>query len=139
MTEICKGMIVDTQVTQAGTQQEWDAGINMLAGLSTRASITAGADKGYDTEEFVYQCRWLHINPHVPARVKGSQLDKRNTDTLGYKMSQVRRKRIKECFGWMKDFGKMRKLRHRGQALVSWIFRFTAAAYNITRMKRLLA
>tara|TARA_X000000950_G_scaffold287881_1_gene402126 strand:+ start:1458 stop:1643 length:186 start_codon:yes stop_codon:yes gene_type:complete len=58
--------------------------------------------------------------------------------TEGYKISQVKRKRIEECFGWMKDIGLMRKLRHVGRAKVSWIFRFTAAAYNLTRLKVLI-
>lgn len=70
---------------------------------------------------------------------KGSAVDGRTTSTDGYAISQVKRKRIEECFGWMKDIGLMRKLHHIGRAKVAWIFRFTAAAYNITRMKTLIA
>lgn len=139
VTENRNGLIVASEVTQAGTRWEWDAGINLLAQLSARSGMTVGADKGYDAEEFVQGCRGLNVTPHVAAKIKGSRLDKRTTRTNGYAMSQVRRKRIEECFGWMKDIGLMRKLRHCGQAKVSWIFRFTAAAYNITRMKSLMA
>lgn len=135
VTENRNGFIVETEVTQAGTRREWDAGVSMLAALSSRSGMTVGADKGYDTEEFVQGCRGLKITPHVASKSKGSRVDKRTTSTSGYRISQVRRKRIEECFGWMKDYGLMRKLRHSGQAKVSWIFRFTAAAYNITRLK----
>jgi hypothetical protein len=38
----------------------------------------------------------------------------------------------------MKTVGGLRKLRHRGGALVEWVFTFTAAAYNIVRLRRLL-
>ena len=138
VTENRNGLIVGTEVTSAGTRQEWEAGVNILAQLATHPGMTVGADKGYDTSVFVEGCRGLNITPHVAAKKSGSQLDKRTTGTTGYKISQSKRKQIEECFGWMKDIGLMRKLRHRGQAKVSWIFRFTAAAYNITRMKSLL-
>lgn len=139
VTENRNGLIVGTEVTPAGTSQEWDAGVTILALLGTRPGMTVGADKGYDTAEFVDGCRGLKITPHVAAKISRSQLDKRTTGTTGYKISQIKRKCIEECFGWMKDIGLMRKLRHTGKAKVSWIFRFTAAAYNITRMKRLMA
>lgn len=139
VTENRNGFIVGTEVTPAGTSQEWDAGVTILAQLGTCPGMTVGADKGYDTAEFVEGCRALKITPHVAAKISRSQLDKRTTGTAGYKISQVKRKRIEECFGWMKDIGLMRKLRHCGKAKVSWIFRFTAAAYNITRMKGLMA
>lgn len=139
VTENRNGLIVGTEVTDAGTSKEWDAGIDILAQLGTRPGMTVGADKGYDTPAFVDGCRGLKITPHVAAKKSRSQLDKRTTRTAGYQISQTKRKQIEECFGWMKDIGLMRKLRHCGRAKVSWIFRFTAAAYNITRMKRLMA
>ncbi len=139
VTENRNGLIVGTEVTEAGTSHEWDAGITILAQLGTRPGMTVGADKGYDTGEFVQGCRALKISPHVAAKTRRSQIDRRTTGTTGYQISQVKRKQIEECFGWMKDIGLMRKLRHSGRDKVSWIFRFTAAAYNITRMKRLMA
>jgi transposase len=139
LTENRNGLIVEAEVTEAGTSQEWDAGTTMLAKQGTRPGRTVGADKGYDTLEFVEGSRGLGITPHVAAKSARSCVDKRTTGTKGYEVSQVKRKRIEECFGWMKDIGLMRKLRHVGRAKVSWIFRFTAAAYNLTRLKGLIA
>lgn len=139
LTENRNGLIVETEVTEAATSQEWDAGTTMLARLGARSGMSVGGDKGYDSADFVYGCRGLRITPHVAARVSGGLVDGRTTSTAGYRISQIKRKRIEECFGWMKDIGLMRKLRHVGQSKVSWIFRFTAAAYNVTRMKNLLA
>lgn len=110
-----------------------------MAKQGTRPGRTVGADKGYDTLEFVEGSRGLGVTPHVAAKSMHSCVDKRTTNTNGYQISQVKRKRIEECFGWMKDIGLMRKLRHVGHAKVAWMFRFTAAAYNLTRLKGLLA
>ena len=139
LTENRNGFIVEAEVTEAGTSQEWDAGTTMLAKQGTRPGRTVGADKGYDTLEFVEGSRGLGVTPHVAAKSMHSCVDKRTTNTNGYQISQVKRKRIEECFGWMKDIGLMRKLRHVGHAKVAWMFRFTAAAYNLTRLKGLLA
>ena len=73
-----------------------------------------GADKGYDTNEFVEGCRQLKVTPHVAAKADNSRVDARTTSTEGYEMSQRKRKRVEECFGWMKSYGLMHKLRHRG-------------------------
>lgn len=139
LTENRNGLIVEAEVTEAGTRQEWDAGTTMLAAQGTRPGMTVGADRGYDTGEFVDGCRGLSITPHVAQKSLRSAIDGRTTNTWGYRISQLKRKRIEECFGWMKDIGLMRKLRHVGRAKTAWIFRFTAAAYNITRLKGLLA
>lgn len=139
LTENRNGLIVQAELTEAGTSQEWDAGTTMLAAQGSRPGMTVGADKGYDTCEFVEGSRGLNITPHVAAKSKGSRIDGRTTGTKGYGVSQIKRKCIEECFGWMKDIGLMRKLRHCGREKVAWIFRFTAAAYNITRLKGLEA
>jgi len=94
LTENRNGLIVETEVTEAGTRQEWDAGTTMLAALGTRPGITVGADKGYDTAEFVDGCRGLKITPHVAAKVSGGVIDGRTTLTNGYAISQIKRKRI---------------------------------------------
>lgn len=138
LTENRNGLIVEATVTEAGTSQEWEAGTDMLSVQSTHPGLTVGGDKGYDTPAFVEECRRLKITPHVAAKEKGSQIDLRTTRHAGYEISQRKRKQIEECFGWMKTIGLLGKLRHRGKEKVDWIFRFTAAAYNITRMKALL-
>jgi hypothetical protein len=60
------------------------------------------------------------------------------TRHAGYQLSEKKRKRIEEVFGWMKSIGLLRKLRHRGLERVEWMFAFTAAAYNLVRMRNLM-
>lgn len=134
LTENRNGFILDTEVTQAGTSQEWDAGLDLIARQSTRPGLTVGADKGYDTAEFVDGCRVMKVTPHVAAKSKNSCLDGRTTTKAGYRVSQRKRKRVEEPFGWMKTFGNLRKLSVRGKKNVSWQFRLSATAFNITRL-----
>ena len=101
-----------------------------------------GADKGYDTRGFVAECRHLNVTPHVAmntGRRGGSAIDQRTARHAGYEVSQKKRKRIEECFGWMKDIALMRKMKHRGLEKVGWLFTFAAAAYNLVRMRKLMA
>lgn len=124
---------------------ETEAGLELLAshtasGLSNSGRRrTVGADKGYDGKPFVTPCRRVRITPHVAPRKRGSAIDGRTTRHPGYGESQVRRKKVEQPFGWMKAFGGLRKLRHRGRAKVRWQFVFTAAVYNLVLMTRLLA
>ena len=83
--------------------------------------------------------RALAITPHVAQKAIGSAIDGRTTRHAGYAISQRKRKLIEQVFGWMKTVGGLRKLRHRGGALVDWIVTFTAAAYNLIRLRTLLA
>ena len=135
ITENRNGLILSTKVTSAGTAQEWDAGLELLAEQSIRPGRTVGADKGYDTEEFVTGCRALKVTPHVAAKKEKSAIDGRTTSTENYQISQLKRKKVEECFGWMKTFGNMRKMVMRGIEKVSWAFRLSATAYNVTRLK----
>ena len=84
----------------------------------------------------------MHVTPHVAqytaTRHRRSAIDGRTTRHPGYAISQQKRKLVEQGFGWMKTIGGLRKLRHRGGPLVAWIFTFTAAAYNIVRLRRLL-
>ena len=98
-----------------------------------------GADKGYDVADFVEMSRALGFTAHVAAKNTGSQLDARTTRHGGYAISQRKRKRVEQPFGWMKTYGLLRKLRHRGRDNVRWLFRLTATAYNITRLQGLMA
>lgn len=133
------GLIVDTAVTAADGYAEVDAAITMLGELPQGRRLTVGGDKGYDTSRFVTACRTMHITPHVAQKQAYTAIDRRTTRTAAYGISQRRRKRVEEAFGWMKTVGLLRKLRHRGGPLVDWIFTFTAAAYNLVRMRTLLA
>ena len=86
--------------------------------------MTLGADKAYDTADFVAELRGLGVTPHVAQNTKGrrSAIDGRTTRHPGYAVSQRMRKRIEEVFGWIKTVGGLRKTRHRGTALVGWMF-----------------
>ena len=103
--------------------------------------MTVAADKGYDAQEFVQEIRGMNVTPHVAQNDKrrgGSAIDGRTTRHAGYKVSQVKRKRIEEVFGWLKTVGMLRKTRHRGVHKVGWVFTFAAAAYNLVRMRNLV-
>ena len=93
---------------------------------------TVGADKGYDVARFVADVRVQDVTPHVAQKVRGSAIDGRTTRHAGYHVSQRKRKLVEQVFGWMKTVGGLRKLRHRGIALVDWQLTFAATAYNLS-------
>jgi transposase len=134
------GLIVKATVTPADGHGERDAALVMLEGVPGQQRITVAADKGYDTRDFVAELRAMRVTPHVAQHTTGrrSAIDGRTTRHPGYAISQQKRKLVEQGFGWMKTIGGLRKLRHRGGALVTWVFTFTAAAYNIVRLRRLL-
>ena len=100
-----------------------------------------GAGRGYDTREFVAQMRELRVTPHVAQNTtnRRSAIDGRTTGRAGYAISQRKRKRVEEVFGWMKTVALQRKTRFRGPDRVGWMFTFAAAAYNLVRMRNLMA
>jgi transposase len=135
------GLIVRATVTPADGHGERDAARMMVSDVVRGRRVTVAADKGYDIREFVDALRALGATPHIAQHTvrRRSAIDGRTTRHVGYAMSQQRRKLVEQGFGWMKTVGGLRKLRHRGAALVTWVFTFTAAAYNIVRLRRLLA
>jgi transposase len=137
------GLLVDTEVRHATGRAEVESALAMLERQGRRKRRrTLGADKLYDTREFVASCRAMGVTPHVAQNTSGrrtSAIDGRTTRHEGYAHSQRNRKRVEEGFGWGKTIGLLHKLRHRGLALVDWVFSFTAAAYNLVRMRTLLA
>jgi transposase len=136
------GIIVDTALTPAHGRAEEDAALWMVQRLRGARRVTLGGDKGYDDGKLIQQLRGLGVTPHVAQNLKqpgGSALDGRTTRHAGYRVSQRKRKRVEEVFGWMKTVGLLRKLRHRGRAKVGWLFTFAAAAYNLVRCRTLLA
>jgi transposase len=134
------GLIVKATVTPADGHGERDAALVLIEDLPGQQRITVAADKGYDTRDFVAELRAMHVTPHIAQHTTGrrSAIDARTTRHPGYAISQQKRKLVEQGFGWMKTIGGLRKLRHRGGALVTWVFTFTAAAYNIVRLRRLL-
>jgi len=134
------GLAVDTCLTLATGTAEREAALAMVEKRIGSPRITLGGDKNYDTHEFVKKLRAQGVTPHVAQnnRNRGSALDGRTTRHPGYAVSQRKRKRVEEIFGWMKTIGLMRKVRHRGRKLVAWMFSYTAAAYNLMRMTKLV-
>ena len=130
------GLVVDTRVTQATGTAERDAAEAMLQ----ERQGTVGADKAYDTRDFVKAARTAGVTPQVAQNQtnRRSAIDGRTTRHPGYAISQTKRKRVEEIFGWGKTIGLLDKLRHRGTDRVGWVFTFTAAAYNLVRMRNLI-
>jgi transposase len=140
MIENRHGLIVNTAVLLAAGTAEREAALSMLDQVPGSKRLTVAGDKGYDTRDFVAECRKLGVTPHVAQNDKrpgGSAIDGRTTRHDGYAVSQRKRKRIEECFGWMKTVALLRKVRHRGIFKVGWVFTFAAAAYNLVRMRNL--
>jgi transposase len=140
LVENRNGLIVNTEVFEANGTAERDAALVMLEQIPGTKQVTVGGDKGYDTADFVAECRNLKVTPHVAQDLErngGSAIDARTTQHPGYAISQRKRKRIEECFGWLKTIALLRKVRHRGIFRVGWNFTFAAAAYNLVRMRNL--
>ena len=141
LVENRNGLIVDSRVWEATGTAERHAALEMLQELPGSGRVTVGGDKGFDTADFVRECRHIGVTPHVAqnlGRRGGSAIDNRTTLHEGYAISQKKRKRIEECFGWLKTIALMRKVRHRGTLKVDWIFTFACAAYNLVRMRNLM-
>jgi len=132
------GLVVDVAVTQATGTAERDTALDMLERVPGLRRITVGADKNYDTYDFVTSCREMNVTPHV-ARRQWTNLDQRTVRHPGYQMSQRVRKRVEEIFGWIKTVGGGRKLRYKGVARNQLWAELTAAAYNLVRMAKLAA
>ena len=130
------GLVVDVSLTQATGTAEGDAALAMLAQVPGSRRITVGADKGYDTRDFVTSCRRMTVTPHV-ARRETSIVDGRTTRHAGYQDSQRIRKRVEEIFGWVKTVAGGRKLRYKGVERNHLWWELTAAAYNLLRMAKI--
>ncbi|MGO9607004.1 MAG: IS5 family transposase [Candidatus Binataceae bacterium] len=132
-----QGLAVDGCVTQATGRAEPEAALTMVEEIPGWGRVTLGADKGYDRPEFVQELREHQVTPHIACK-SNSVIDARTTRHPGYAVSQRKRKRVEEIFGWLKTIAGLRKTRHRGLARVGWMFTFALAAYNLVRMRNLL-
>src|SRR6202522_778164 len=140
LVENRNGLIINTEVFEANGTPAPDAAPVLLKQIPGTKQVTVGGDKGYDTADFVAECRNLKVTPHVAQNLErpgGSAIDARTTQHAGYAISQRKRKRVEECFGWLKTIALLRKVRHRGIYKVGWNFTFAAAAYNLVRMRNL--
>jgi len=137
------GLVLQAEVRRASGTAEREAGLAMVEAErqwqnAQAKRFTLGADRGFDDRGFVAALRDRHVTPHIAMREdRKSALDGRTTRQEGYALSQRKRKRVEEVFGWGKTIGLLRKLRHRGVRLVNWIFELTMGVYNLVRLKNL--
>lgn len=135
------GLLVQTFLTEASGRAERDAAMLMAEAIPAGKRVTVGGDKNYDTREFVRELRGMNITPHVAQNTtnRRSAVDERTTRHAGYEVSQRKRKRVEQSFGWMKMIGMLKKVKLRGIEKVGWLFTFTGAAYNLCRLRKLMA
>lgn len=140
LTENRSGLVVDARLTQANGTAEREAALSMLGDLPGERQ-TVGADKAYDTDDFVEGCRELNVTPHVAQNTSGraSRVDERTTRHPGYGLSQIARKLIETVFGDAKQHGILRQVKVRGRARVELVFTLAATVVNLRRLPRLLA
>jgi len=143
LVENRNGLIAAAMATTADGHAERDAALLILHQKQKDRSqrFTVGADKAYDTEDFVATARELNVTVHVQKNEKGrrSRIDRRTTRHSGYARSLSRRWLVEKTFGWLKGTGPLRQVKLRGLAKVDWIFVFSCAAHNLLRLPRLLA
>jgi len=134
------GLAVDGRLTLATGTAEREAALDMIESIDGSSRVTLGADKGYDTVDFVADCRARGVTPHVAQNTtrRRSAIDDRTTRHEGYEISQRKRKRVDEIFGWDKVVGGIRKVRVRGLDRVGALFTFSLAAFNLVRMRKLV-
>jgi transposase len=134
------GLCVDIEVRSA-LETETEVAKGMLSRQARKRvrPTTLGGDKGYHIKNFVAHLRKKKIAPHI-ATIEGRKtpgLDARTTRHAGYAISQRKRKRVEEIFGWMKAYGGLRRTMARGLQRVRMHAYIVAAAYNLLRMSRL--
>jgi len=134
------GLAVDTETTRAAGTAEREAAEAMVGDLPGCGRITLGSDKAFDVAGHAARLREMNATPHVAQNTtnRASAIDGRTTRHPGYAVSQRIRKRIEEAFGRIKVPGGLRKTRFRGLERVGWSFAFTAAAYDLIRIPKLL-
>ena len=134
------GLVVNTRLTPATGTAEWEAALALVRERPGRQRMTVGGDKNYDTQAFVHDLRALQVTPHVAQHTtnRTGAIDGRTTRHPGYTVSQQKRKRVEEIFGWLKTVGLLRKVKLRGVQRVGWLFTFAAAVYNLVRMRNLV-
>ena len=140
LVENRNGLIAAAMTTQADGRAERDAALLMLYELTRqrKGRITTGADKAYDTRDFVDTVRELGVTPHVARRQHGA-IDERTSRHPGYGISLSKRWLVEKPFGWLKQIGPLKKVKLRGLAKVDWLFVFSCAAFNLIRIPKLRA
>ena len=131
------GLPVAGRMSEARPDAEWDAALQRIRPVA-HPGVTVGGDAGYDYQRFIRGVRNLQVTPHVAQHTRRpTVMDGRTTRHSGYQISLKKRKSIEQIFGWLKTTAMMRKVRHRGRALVQWMFTLALATYNLIRLKNI--
>jgi len=140
LSENRHGLAVGGLLTQASGSAEREAALALLRQVPRAAHVTLGADKAYDSADFVAALRERGVTPHVSQNTthRRSAIDGRTTRHAGYEVSAFKRRLAEGIFGWGKTIGLLRKTRHRGTRRVGWVFTFTLAVYDLVRMRTLI-
>ncbi len=133
------GLVLDERLTPATGTAEREAAVEMLSDLPGEGRKSVGADKAYDTANFVAECRAIAVTPHVAQNNtnRASAIDSRTTHHPGYAVSQVIRKLIETIFGDAKEHGRLRQLKVRGLERAQQMFTLAMTVVNLRRLPRL--
>jgi hypothetical protein len=133
------GLVTDARLTQATGTAEREAALEMLSDLPGEGRKSVGADKAYDTADFVADCRAIGLTAHVAQNTthRASAIDARTTRHPGYAVSQVIRKLIETIFGDAKEHGRLRQLKVRGLPRAQQIFTLAMTVVNLRRLPQL--
>jgi transposase len=157
LAENRNGLIMTITATEANGTAERTATLEMLDDLKATHDCvpkTVGGDKGYDDGDFFAALEDRNIEPHIPLvkapadpktvrhqkRLPGLRARrrmKRRAGTLAYQLSQRCRKKVEECFGWLKSVAGMGRSRVVGRWKLKQLLEVSAAAFNLVRMRRL--
>lgn len=141
MTENRNGFVVEAELRQVSGAVERETATDMIVRYSPGAKrITVGADKAFDTADFVADMRDFNVTPHVAQNTTNrcSAIDGRTINHPGYAISQQKRKRVEEPFGWGKTIGGLARPMLRGVKKLDFKFSLTMAAYNLSKLPKLI-
>lgn len=146
------GLILQVAVDEANGTAERERALVMLDEYHARHGViptTLGADKGYAAGSFLTDLVGRVVRPHVamkdePVKAKGDEADRRRSmlkrmKTIGYAISQRKRKLIEEAFGWIKTVAGLKRTKLVGRWKLAMQMQLSAAAYNLVRMRNLAA
>lgn len=134
------GLVVGCEVTLADRHGERAAARELMARIERQPRATLGADRAYDTQDFVTDMRCQGVTPHVAQNTskRRSAIDDRTTRHAGYALSQRLRKAVEHPFGWLKAAAGLWQVKLRGRQRVRWAFTFGMVAFNLVRMRKLI-
>ena len=129
----------DLRLTEANGMAERDAALDMLMRIPGSRPLSVGGDRGYDTRDFVAECRELNITPHIARKKCRSAIAGRTTRHAPYRSSQKGRERVESIFGWMKTMGGFRRGGYVGLERTGLCGELVATVYNLVRRPRCLS